>query len=110
MRLASLDSRSSVLAVVGGALGDGLGLRAGLGALELLADGLDRCGAGVGDGGGTSEVGVDAGEDLAVVGLDVLDDNGARNAVLAVTAGAVQLAEVDNSYDKVSNCYHEYDG
>jgi hypothetical protein len=41
-RLARLDSRSSVLAVVGGTLGDGLGLVTGGGALELLADGLDR--------------------------------------------------------------------
>ena len=28
--------------------------------------------------------------------LDVLDDNAARNRVLAVTAGAVELAEVDD--------------
>jgi len=94
MRLARLDSGSSVLAVAGGALGDGLGLRAGLGALELLADGLDGSSAGAGDGSGTAEVGVDTGKDLSVVGLDVLDDDRAGDAVLAVTAGAVELAEV----------------
>lgn len=63
-------------------------------ALELLADGLDRGGAGAGDGGSAAEVGVDASKHLAVVGLDVLDDDGAGNRVLAVTAGAVELAEV----------------
>ncbi len=94
IRLASLDSRGGVLAVAGGALGDGLGLRAGLGALELLADGLDGSSAGAGDGGGTAEVGVDTGKDLTVVGLDVLDDDGTGDAVLAVTAGTVELAEV----------------
>jgi len=94
MRLARLDSGSSVLAVAGGALGDGLGLRAGLGALELLADGLDGRSAGAGDGSGTTEVGVDTGKDLTVVGLDVLDDNGAGDRVLAVTAGTVKLSEV----------------
>jgi hypothetical protein len=96
-RLARLDSGSSVLAVVGGALGDGLGLRARLGALELLADGLDGRSASAGDGSGTAEVGVDTGKDLSVVGLDVLDDDGAGDAVLAVTAGAVELAEVHDS-------------
>ena len=96
MRLASLDGGSGVLAVVGGALGDGLGLVSGGGALELLADGLDGRSARVGDGGAVTEVGVDASEDLSVVGLDVLDDEGAGNAVLAVTAGTVELAEVDD--------------
>lgn len=97
MRLARLDGRSSVLAVVGWALGDRLGLRAGLGALELLADGLDRGGAGGGDGGGSAEVGVDTGKDLSGVGLDVLDDDGAGDRVLAVTASTVELAEVANN-------------
>jgi hypothetical protein len=100
--------------VVGWALGNRLGLRAGLGALKLLADSLDGRSAGVGDavtplvqipGGyrrgchlrsGTAEVGVNTGKDLAVVGLDILDNNAASNAVLAVTASAVQLAEVHN--------------
>jgi hypothetical protein len=91
-RLARLES--SVLAVVGGALGDRLGLVAGGGALELLADGLDRRSAGVGDGGGSAKVGVDTGEQLAVVRLDVLDDDAAGDRVLAVTAGAVKLAKV----------------
>ena len=104
MRLARLDSGSSVLAVAGGALGDGLGLRTGLGALELLADGLDGRSAGAGDGSGTTEVGVDTGKDLTVVGLDVLDDNGAGDRVLAVTAGTVKLSEVHDGYRIVSNC------
>jgi hypothetical protein len=93
-RLARLNSRSSVLAVVGGTLGDGLGLVAGGGALELLADGLDRRSAGVGDGGGSTKVGVDTGEQLAVGRLDVLDDDAAGDRVLAVTAGTVKLAKV----------------
>lgn len=93
-RLARLDG--GVLAVVGGALGDGLGLVARGGALELLADGLDRGGAGSRDGGRVAKVGVDARQDLAVVGLDVLDDDVALDAVLAVAARAVQLAEVDD--------------
>ncbi|KAJ8116580.1 hypothetical protein OPT61_g2028 [Boeremia exigua] len=83
------------LAGVGGTLGDGLGLAAGLGALELLADLLDAGSAGGAvDGGGVAEVGVDADEELAAVGLDVLDDNVALGALLAVSAGAVELAEV----------------
>lgn len=94
-RLARLDG--GVLAVVGGALGDGLGLVAGGGALELLADGLDRGGAGARDGGRVAKVGVDARQDLAVVGLDVLDDDVALDAVLAVAAGAV-LQPVNTSY------------
>jgi len=64
------------------------------GSLELLADGLYGRGAGGSDGGSTAEVGVDAGEHLAVVGLDVLDNNAARDAVLAVTTSAVKLAEI----------------
>lgn len=43
-----------------GTLGDGLGLVAGGGSLEFLADGLDGSGASAGDGSGVSEVGVDA--------------------------------------------------
>ena len=68
-RLAGLDGRGSVLAVVGGALGDGLGLVAGGGALELLADSLDGGSACAGDGGSAAEVGVDTGEELARGGL-----------------------------------------
>jgi hypothetical protein len=52
-RLASLDLGGVVLAVVGRALVDGRGLGSGFGALELLADDLDRRSAGVGDGGST---------------------------------------------------------
>jgi hypothetical protein len=104
-RLASLDSRGSVLAVVGRSLGDRLRLRAGLGALELLADGLDAGGASTGDGGSSTEVGVDASEDLAIVGLDVLDDDGAGDGVLAVTACPVELAEVDSGCGRISCCH-----
>ena len=67
--LARLHGRGGVLAVVGGALGDGLGLVAGGGALELLADGLDGRSASGGDSGSAAEVGVDTGEELARVGL-----------------------------------------
>lgn len=95
MRLARLDSGSGVLAVAGGALGDRLGLRAGLGALELLADGLDGAGAvAVVDGGRVTEVGVDTSKELAVGGLDVLHDDMALSGLLAVAARPVQLAEV----------------
>jgi hypothetical protein len=104
-RLASLDSRGSVLAVVGRSLGDRLRLRAGLGALELLADGLDAGGASTGDGRSSTEVGVDASEDLAIVGLDVLDDDGAGDGVLAVTACPVELAEVDSGCGRISCCH-----
>jgi hypothetical protein len=79
IHLASLDSRRSVDTVLGGALGNGLGLVAGGGALELLADGLDAASTGAGDSGGSTEVGVDAGKDLSVVGLDVLNHDAARN-------------------------------
>jgi hypothetical protein len=68
-RLAGLDCRGGVLAVAGGALGDGLGLVAGGGALELLADLLDGRSAGGGDGGSAAEVRVDTSEELARVGL-----------------------------------------
>jgi hypothetical protein len=66
-----------------------------VGALELDAKLLDAGGAGVGDGGDVAIVGVDAGEDLAARGLDVLDGDVALGAVaLAVAARAVELAEV----------------
>ena len=94
IRLARLDGGSGVLAVVGGTLGDGLGLASGLGSLELLADGLDGGSAGTGDGGGSAEVGVDADEQLSAGGLDVLHHHVALGALLAVAARAVQLAEV----------------
>lgn len=73
-----------------------LGLLARDGTLELDADFLDRGSAGAGDGGDVALVGVDAGQDLSVVGLDVLDDNVAGAHLLAVTARSVELAEVDN--------------
>jgi hypothetical protein len=112
-RLASLDGGSSVLAVVGGTLRNGLGLVARSSSLELLADSLDAGSASTSDGSSSTsrklalpqiqhefwhipEVGVDTRKNLAVVGLDVLDDNAAGHRVLAVSAGAVELAEVGN--------------
>jgi hypothetical protein len=95
--LASLDSRSGVDAVLGRALGDRLRLVTRGGTLELLADSLDASSAGTSDRGSATEVGVDASEDLSVVGLDVLDDDAAGDGVLAVTACAVELAEVHDS-------------
>lgn len=56
---------------------------------------IDRGGADVrGDGGGVAEVGVDAGEKAARAGLDALDDDVALALLVAVAAGAVELAEV----------------
>ena len=45
-----------------------------------------------------AEIGVDASKNLSVVGLDVLDDDGAGDAVLAVTAGTVELSEVHDGW------------
>ena len=92
--LASLDRRSSVLAVIRRPLGHRLGLAARLRPLELLADRLYRRSARPRDTRGAAKVGVDAREDLSIVRLDVLDDDGAGDGVLAVAAGAVELAEV----------------
>lgn len=75
---------------------DLLGLVAGGGALVLDARLLDAGGAGAGDGGDVAVVGVDAHQSLAVIGLDVLDDDVALAHGLAVAAGAVQLAEIDD--------------
>jgi hypothetical protein len=97
IHLAGLDSRSGVDAVLGWALGDRLGLVTGGGTLELLANSLDASGAGTGDRGSAAKVGVDASKDLSVVGLDILDDDAAGDGVLAVTACAVELAEVHDS-------------
>lgn len=92
-RLASRDGVSE--SASGGWAGrDSLGLVAGSGTLELLANFLDAGGAGRGvDGGSVAEVGVDADEELAVAGLDVLDNDVAFGALLAVTARAVELAK-----------------
>lgn len=94
------------------ALGDlGLGVDAGVAgtgrgflrlvargsALEFSADCLDAGGAGTGNLGSVTKVGVDAGEELAGLGDDVLDDDVTLSALLAVTARAIELAEVDNS-------------
>lgn len=83
-------------AVVRDAARDLLGLVAGGGALVLDARLLDAGGARAGDGGDVAVVGVDADQGLAVVGLDVLDDDVALAHGLAVAAGAVQLAKVDD--------------
>ena len=95
IRLAGSESREHT--GVGRTSGDGLGLAARADALEFLADLLDGGSAGSAvDGGSVAEVGVDSDEELAVGGLDVLDDNVALGALLAVSAGAVELAEVGN--------------
>jgi hypothetical protein len=47
--LAGLDGRGSVLAVAGGALGDGLGLGTNLCSLEFFTDSLYGGSAGTGD-------------------------------------------------------------
>ena len=63
--------------------------------LELLADILDGASTGCRvDGRRVAKVGVDACEQLAVGGFDAFHDNMALGALLAVAAGAVQLAEV----------------
>lgn len=76
-----------------GALADAGGLAVALGALELLADGADAGGDGVGDGGGVAEVLVDAGKDVTVGGRDTVDGHVALVHGVAVAAGAVQLSE-----------------
>jgi hypothetical protein len=45
-----------------------------------------------------AEVGVDASKNLSVVRLDVFDDDGAGDGVLAVTAGTVELAEIHDGW------------
>lgn len=93
-RLARSNGRSE-LAGVGSTSGDGLGLVTGSGTLKLLANLLDGGSASSAvDGSSIAEVGVDANEKLAVGGLDVLDDNVALGALLAVSARAVELTEV----------------
>lgn len=93
--LASADVGSGKLARGAGA---GAGRRGLLvvvvGALELLADGLDLLGAGVGDGGSVAVVGVDAGQDVAAGGRDAVDDDVTLVHGVAVAAAAVQLAKV----------------
>lgn len=76
-----------------GALADAGGLAVALGTLELLADGLDAGGDGVGDGRGVAEVLVDAGKDVTVGGRDTVDGHVALVHGVAVAAGAVQLSE-----------------
>lgn len=95
MHLARLDG--GVLASGADTGAEELGLLAGDGALVLAADLLDRGSASASDGGLVTLVGVDASEELAVVGLDVLDDNVAGAHLLAVTARSVKLAEVNDS-------------
>ena len=70
-------------------------LVAGCCALELLANLLDTGGAGsTVDGGSVAKVGVDTDEELSAGGLDILDNNVALGALLAVSARAVELAKV----------------
>jgi hypothetical protein len=64
---------------------------------ELLADLLDAGAARSGDGGSVLVVGVDADQVGNALGLDVLNDDVARAAVVsAVTASSVQLSCVDD--------------
>lgn len=64
------------------------------GTLELLADCINARSTCRGvDGGRVAEVGVDACEKLAVGGFYALDDDVALGALLAVTAGTVELTE-----------------
>jgi hypothetical protein len=89
IHLARLERRSE-LAGVGSTSGGRLRLVARRRTLELLADLLDVGSAGSAvDGGSVAEVGVDADEQLAGGGLDVLDHDVALGALLAVPAGAV---------------------
>lgn len=59
------------------------------------ADFLDRGSAGARDGSNIALVRVDTDERLAVIRLDILDNDVALPHCLAVAASAVQLAEVD---------------
>ena len=94
IRLARAERRSE-LAGVGSTSGSRLRLVAGRSALELLANLIDVGSAGSAvDGGSVAEVRVDADEQLTGGRLDVLDHDVALGALLAVSAGAVELAEV----------------
>ena len=86
--------RVSVDARVAGARSNLFRLTRALGGLVGRADVLDLSGASVLDGGDITIVLVDTGEDLAVVGLDVGDGDGALRLGIAVTARAEELAEV----------------
>lgn len=77
-----------------GTLADAGGLAIALGTLELLADGLDAGGDGVGDGSSVAEVLVDAGKDVTLGGRDTVDGDVALVHGVAVAARAVQLSEV----------------
>ena len=63
----------------------------------LLAHLLDAAATGTGDVGGVAEVGVDADQLRDAPGLDILDDDIARSAVVgAVATAAVELAGRDD--------------
>jgi hypothetical protein len=84
------------LAVAARARSNLLGLLAVvIGSLVLNADLLDAAGT-AGDGGSITVVGVDANERLAAASLDAADLNGTLELLLAISARAVQLAEVLN--------------
>lgn len=70
------------------------GLAIALGTLELLADGLDTGGLGVGDGGSVAEVLVDTSKDVTGGGDDSVNGNVALVHGVTVAARAVQLSEV----------------
>ena len=94
--LALSDLRLAVAASVAGTRGDLRRLAARLDTLELSADLLDIGGAGAGDGGGVAEVGVDTSKELAGLSDNVLDHDVALGGFLAVSARAVELAEIDD--------------
>ena len=75
---------------------DAGGLAGALGTLELLADGLNTGGLGVGDGGSVAEVLVDTSKDITRGGDNSVDCHVALVHGVAVAARAVQLAEVLN--------------
>lgn len=65
--------------------------------LELGADGLNIGCAGARDGGRVTKVAVDARKKLARLSNNVLHDDVALGLLLAVSTGAVELAEIDDS-------------
>lgn len=95
LSLSDVGAVDAGLAVSTGA--DAGGLARALGTLELLADGLDTGGLGVGDGGGIAEVLVDTSKDVTRGSNNTIDGDVTLVHGVAVAARAVQLAEVLDS-------------
>lgn len=92
------DVRLAVDASIARARADLGGLLAVVvGTLEVLANVLDAGGLDALESGSVTVVGVDTGEELALVGGDVVEDDVALGLGLAVAAATVKLAEVVNS-------------